>query len=251
MKPTYCGDAGDERRPSVRTPLEMLADRYGLPPAAPEQFEAVLRLLAAEPAALTTVRDLVEAVDRHVADSLSGLETEEARTARTIADLGSGSGFPGIALAIARPDAQVALVESVGRKCAFLSRAVAAAAVENTVVVCARAEEWDDGLARQDLITARALASLPTLVEYAAPLLRLGGALVAWKGQPEVEEEVAGNAAAHKLGMELRDVVQVQPFPQAARRRLYIYRKIAPTPSGFPRRPGIAHKRPLSSPGRR
>jgi 16S rRNA (guanine527-N7)-methyltransferase len=94
-------------------------------------------------------------------------------------------------------------------------------------------------------VTARAVAALPVLVEYAAPLLRAGGALVAWKGARDPDEEAAGAGAAAALGLEVGAVLHVKPFPEARERHLHVFRKIAPTPAGFPRRPGMAAKRPL------
>ena len=117
-----------------------------------------------------------------MADSLVALDLPAVRDARRIADLGSGAGWPGLALAAALPDARVALVESAIRHCRYLERAVAAGRLENAEVVHARAEEWADGLGAHDVVTARALAALPVLCEYAAPLLADGGVLVAWKG---------------------------------------------------------------------
>lgn len=225
--------------------LEVLAERYGLPPVAPEQIATVLRLLRDEPASITSVRDPAEAADVHVADSLVGLEVEAVRHAGKIADLGSGGGFPGLALAVALPAAEVALVESVSRKCAFLRRAAEAASLTNVEVVCSRAEEWAAGMERSDVLTARALAPLNVLIEYAAPLLRVGGVLVAWKGTRAAAEERDGEAAARALGLELTEVQRVHPFEGAQDRHLYLYSKISSTPKDYPRRPGIARKRPL------
>ena len=148
-------------------------------------------------------------------------------------------------LAAALPAAYVSLVESVGRKCAWLERAVSAMGLTNADVVNARAEAWPAGLGAHDLVTARALASLNVLVEYAAPLLAAGGALVAWKGRRDPAEEADGAAAADALGMVGRDAVQVQPFADARERHLYLYLKVGPTPNGYPRRPGMASKRPI------
>ena len=156
-------------------------------------------------------------------------------------------GFPGLALAIALPAAHVALVESVGRKCAFLAAAVRELDVGNVEVVNGRAEAWPEGIGMHDLVVARALASLPVLIEYAAPLLELGGALVAWKGRPEPAEEANGVAAAEALGMSPPEAVPVQPFGQARGRYLYLTSKVSPTPARYPRRPGMARKRPIQA----
>ena len=182
-----------------------------------------------------------------MADSLAALEVDAVRDAARVADLGSGAGFPGLVLAVALPDARVAVVESVGRKCAFLDRAAAAAGLRNVEVVPARAEAWEAGLGLHDIVTARALAPLNVLVEYAAPLLRPGGQLVAWKGRREPDEEADAAAAADALGMSAPAVRPVEPPPGLDHRNLYLSMKLRPTPDGFPRRPGMARKRPLGA----
>ena len=225
--------------------LEELGRRYGVPPGGLTALEAILALQAEDPAASTTVSDPAEAVDRHVADSLVAVDLPAVRHARRIADLGSGAGWPGLALAAALPDARVALVESAIRHCRYLERAIAAGRLENAHVVHARAEEWAEGLNAQDVVTARALAALPVLCEYAAPLLADGGVLVAWKGAVDEDEASDGAAAAALLGLEPVEVLAVDPYPAAERRTLHLYRKVAPTPDRFPRRAGMAVKRPL------
>jgi 16S rRNA (guanine527-N7)-methyltransferase len=193
------------------------------------------------------VHDPVQARDVHIADSLAGLEVPEIRAAGRIADLGAGAGLPGLVLAIARPEAEVVLVESVGKKCAWLARTIEDLGLQNVRVACARAEELDEGAF--DVVAARALASLSVLCEYAAPLLREGGSLVAWKGAVDPAEEADGLHAAEVLGLERVEVRAVEPYPASERRTLHVFRKLAPTPAGYPRRPGMAAKRPLTAPG--
>ena len=186
-------------------------------------------------------------MELHVADSLSGLEVDALRRARRIADVGAGAGFPGLPLAVALPAAQVDLIESSRRKCAVIERLAAAAGAGNARAVPERAETWASGEGREvyDAVTARALAALPVLVEYAAPLLREGGTLVAWKGAPDSQEEKAGEEAAAVAGLKLAEVRRVKPFPAARDRHLHVYTKVSPTPPALPRRPGMAVKRPL------
>jgi 16S rRNA (guanine527-N7)-methyltransferase len=188
----------------------------------------------------------------HVADSLSGLEVPELARARRIADVGAGAGFPGLVLAIALPAARVDLIESAGRKAALIDRLIQAAKVENARSVVARAEDWarlppalGGGREGYDAVTARAVAALAVLVEYAAPLLRASGVFVAWKGAVGADELRLGKGAADEVGMSLSDVLSVTPFPSARDRSLYVFRKVAPTPDRFPRRAGTAAKRPL------
>jgi 16S rRNA (guanine527-N7)-methyltransferase len=167
------------------------------------------------------------------------------RSARLLADLGAGAGFPGLVLAAALPGAHVVLVESVGRKAEFLRRTADMVGLERVSILAARAEEWREGLGACDVVTARALAPLNVLAEYAAPLLREGGVLVAWKGRRDVAEERDGAVAAARLGLALEEVREVHPWSEAQARHLHVLRKVAPTPPGFPRRPGMARKRPL------
>ena len=108
---------------------------------------------------------------------------------------------------------------------------------------------WPD--AAFDVVTARALGSLPVLCEYAAPLLREGGVLVAWKGAVDDAEEADGLAAAAILGLERDAVLAVAPYPGSERRTLHVFRKVTPTPDRYPRRPGMAAKRPLTIRSRR
>lgn len=231
----------------VERRLGELAERYGLPAEAAEKLGRLLELVAEEPSSITSVRDPAIGVDVHVADSLVALEVAEVRAARDIADLGSGGGFPGLVLAIARPEARVALVESVGRKATFLARAAETLGLGNVEVVGERVETWGAGLGGSDLVTVRALAPLSVLVEYAAPLLRVGGALVAWKGRLEPEEEADGAAAATALGLSHPRGQVVTPYPDAGLRALYLSLKVTQTPAGYPRRPGMARKRPIEA----
>ena len=213
-----------------------LAARYGVE-AAP--LEALVRALEAEPDPPTTVAD---PVDEHLADSLSALPLLGSPS--RIADVGSGAGFPGLALAAALPASTVVLVESQRRHAEVIERLRLAAGLGNAEVVNDRVESA--GLDGFDLATARAVASLAVLVEYAAPLLVEGGRLVAWKGARDEDEERAGEEAAGMIGLSPGRAVRVEPFPGAHSRHLHLYVKTAPTPDRFPRRPGMARKRPLA-----
>jgi len=227
--------------------LNALASQYRLPAGAVSQLERLLDALAAEHDPHTTINDPATAVDHHIADSLSGLEVPALRAAGSIVDIGAGPGFPGLPLAIALPIARVDLVESARRKCAVIERLAAAAGAENARPLPVRAEEWarSEGLEAYDVATARAVASLPVLVEYAAPLLRRGGIFVAWKGARDRAEEAAGARAAEAVGLRTVDIVKATPYEGARDLNLHLYLKESPTPSRFPRRPGIAAKRPL------
>ncbi len=227
--------------------LDELAATWDLSPVAVAQIDVFLAGLAADEHAPTTVRDPKQAVEVHVADALEGLGVPALRSAKTIADLGAGAGVPGLILAAALPEARFSLIESVGRKCAFMDRMAATMGLDNVEVVPARAETWADGLGGCDVVTARALAALPILVEYAAPLLADGGTLVAWKGSPEPGEEADGEYAARLLGLSSAERIALPARKGADRHTLYLYVKVRSTPNGYPRRAGIARKRPLTA----
>jgi 16S rRNA (guanine527-N7)-methyltransferase len=211
------------------------------------RLDVLIDCLVSDPSAPTALRDRSQILDDHLADSLVGLEVAETRAAAAIADLGAGAGFPGLPLAIARPEAEVALVESNGRKCAYIARVAQACRTDNATIVHARAEAWPEGLGRFDLITARALAPLGVVAEYAAPLLRTGGSLLVWRGKRDTEDEAAGARAASQLGLEPLEPQAVHPYEGARHRHLQLMLKVSPTPTGFPRRPGLARKRPLGA----
>jgi 16S rRNA (guanine527-N7)-methyltransferase len=214
-----------------------LAARYGVDP---DPLAALLSALAAEPDPPTTVAD---PVDEHLADSLSALPF--LGEPRALADIGSGVGFPGLALAAALPSSNVTLFESRRRHAAVAARLRDAAGLRNVDIVSERVEAVGAPCSF-DVVTARAVASLAVLVEYAAPLLVEGGRLAAWKGARDGAEERGGAAAAALVGLSPERVEHVTPFPAAHSRHLHFYGKTAPTPDRFPRRPGAARKRPLA-----
>jgi 16S rRNA (guanine527-N7)-methyltransferase len=214
-----------------------LAARYGVDP---DPLAALLDALAAEHDPPTTVAD---PVDDHLADSLSALP--HLGSPDRIADIGSGAGFPALPLAAALPSSRVTLFESQRRHADVAERLRDAAGLRNVDIVNERVES---AAARSafDAVTARAVASLAVLVEYAAPLLRLGGQFVAWKGARDEAEELGGEEAGHVVGLSVDRVLPVTPFPGAHSRHLHFYVKTTPTPARFPRRPGMALKRPLA-----
>ena len=230
---------------SAAARLADLAGRWGLSEEQHAALARVLEVLEQDPLAPSPVSASSVAVDVHVADSLSALALDCVANAAAIADLGAGAGFPGVPLAIALPRARVALVESVRRKADFIDRLCATAGAANAAAVWARAEDWPAGRGAHDLVTARALAPLAVLCEYAAPLLVIDGSLVAWKGSIGPAEAAAAERAAPLLGLAFDRVVRSEPYPGSVAHHLHVFRKVAPTPAGFPRRPGVARKRPL------
>lgn len=216
-----------------------------LDPAGRAALGRVLELLAEERASVSSVVD-ERAWKVHVADSLTGLEVPDLRAAARIADVGAGAGFPGLALAVALPDSQVDLVESVGRKCAFMQLAIDEAAIPNATVLNTRSENLAsaDGRESYDVVTARAVGRLSTLAELASPLLKPNGVLIAWKGKRDAEEEEQMTRASESLAMRPEQILEVGNRAGSQHRHLHVIRKTGPTPPDLPRRPGIAKKRP-------
>jgi 16S rRNA (guanine527-N7)-methyltransferase len=215
-------------------------------PAQREALGKVLDLLARERASVSSVTDPERAWQVHVEDSLTGLEVEELKQAGRIADIGSGAGFPGLVLAVALPDSQVDLIESVGRKCEFIQRVIEAAGIANANVINARSEEVAAGARHEsyDAVTARAVGRLSTLAELASPLLREDGVLVAWKGKRDPDEEQQLERAAEQLAMHPERILDVGDRAGSKHRHLHILRKLGPAPDELPRRAGMAKKRP-------
>jgi 16S rRNA (guanine527-N7)-methyltransferase len=211
-----------------------------------EATTTVLELLEGEKASVSSVTEPERAWRVHVEDSLTGLEVPELGEAGRIADIGSGAGFPGLVLAIALPDSRVDLIESVGRKCEFIQRAIDAAGISNATALNARSEELASGDRRDsyDAVTARAVGRLSTLAELASPLLKENGFLVAWKGKRDADEEQQLERAAAQLAMHPEQILDVGDRAGSKHRHLHVLRKLGATPDDLPRRPGMAKKRP-------
>lgn len=239
--PRASGSAG------VEPGLAALAERHELGEQKAERLRLLLRLLSEDPLAPSTIRLPRAVLNDHLADSLIALDYEAVRVAKAVLDLGSGAGVPGLPLAIALPEARFTLLEAAARKCRFLERAVEAVGISNAVVVHGRAESFNAGREGYDVVTVRAVAPPAVSVEYAAPLLHVGGSVILWRGRREPELDAALSAAAGELGLGEASVHHVRPYDGAENRHLYVLRKESGTPARFPRRPGIALKRPLGA----
>ncbi len=217
------------------------------PPAA--GLDGLAELLRDDPRAPISAATRRRARQVHIADSLSGLELEQVRSAARIADLGSGAGLPGLVLAAELPRARVDLIESVSRRCEFLRRAIERMGIANAEVIASRAEAWSAAAGREayDVVTARAVGRLTTLAELASPLLRAGGSLVAWKGRRDPVEEAELERARGRLAMAPAEVRAVTPYPGSRDRHIHLLRKNGSTPNDLPRRDGLAAKRPFGA----
>lgn len=194
---------------------------------------------------LTRITEAHDVAILHVADSVLALPALESAPEGPFVDLGSGAGYPGIPLAILS-GRQVTLVESRGKKAAFLTEVVAALGL-GAEVLPERAEEVaSKRLGAFAAVTARALAPLPSLVELAAPLLRHSGILIAMKGDPSAEEIRSGDAAGKLVGMKRIRTDRVELPGTDATRTLVTYRREGAPKVRLPRRPGMAQRKPLA-----
>lgn len=193
---------------------------------------------------LTAITGREEFFIKHVWDSLAG--EKYFPCGASVAEVGSGGGFPSLPLKICRPDLEFTLFESVGKKCAFLKYAAGELALSGVEVVNARAEDAGKGIYREKfgVCCARAVARLNTLLEYCAPLVKVGGIFIAYKGEAGDEIKEAANAA-RILGMELV-CTDSYDLPQGfGARTLAVYKKIRSTPAKYPRGQGKERKNPL------
>ena len=191
-----------------------------------ERLRRWVESLVATPG-LTAIGDLEQAWRVHVEDSLRGIPLVE-RFEGSIVDVGSGGGAPGVPLALALPDRDMTLLEATARKCVFLE----SLGISNVRVVCGRAEEQETDVF--GVAVAKALAPPPVAAEWCLPLVRPGGGVVLWVGPSVALEQV--RRVAERLAAEL-----VASPPGFA-----VLRKLGATPAGFPRRTGVARKRPLA-----
>lgn len=198
---------------------------------------------------LTAITDPSGIALKHFLDSFTALAARRWTGQERVVDVGSGAGFPGLALRIALPGSSVALVESVGKKCRWLEEISATLDLDRVAVHNARAEALGTDRThrgRYDVGTARAVGSLAVCLEYLVPLLAVGGDAIVWKGQVDLELPAARQAAA-ALGAELTAVVPTSSIGAGELlpgRHLVVVRKTAPTPLRFPRTSAEMKRRP-------
>ena len=200
---------------------------------------------------LTAITDREGVLVRHFLDSLSCLKTlprAELAAGAQVVDVGTGAGFPGLPLKIICPGMRLTLLEATGKKVTFLKHVVRALGLKGVEVIHGRAEELGHNPVhreRYNWALARAVAEMPTLVEYLLPLVRVGGAALAQKGEGAAVEVHGADTAIAMLGGQVRQLVPVELRGLAETRYLVVVDKVAATPEKYPRRPGVPQKRPL------
>ena len=197
---------------------------------------------------LSAIRDAEGIRTKHFLDSFSCILAWKEKPPRRLIDIGTGAGFPGIALKILYPSMQLTLVESVGKKANFCRHLVETLKLESVEVISARAEEVGRMPGHRegyDWAVARAVANLPVLVEYLLPLVQVGGAMLAQKGQSGPAETHKAEKALKILGGSIRQLIPVILPGVADERFLVVVDKVAATPAQYPRKSGIPAKKPL------
>jgi len=209
-----------------------------------ERFAAAL-LERTQLVNLTAITDPMAVTVRHFCDSLTLLPAIP-HGARTLMDVGTGAGFPGVVVALCRPDLQVTLVDAQLKKIEFV-REICTALALPAICIHGRAEllaREPTYRARYDVVTQRAVAELRAGLEYAMPLTRVGGVVLAMKGPGAAEERVGADAARRLLGGEVRKTLDFM-LPDGSARSIVCVKKVADTPPGYPRSAAAIKKRPL------
>lgn len=232
-----------------------LVRTYSLSPAQIMQFADYAELLVRTNRVmnLTAITDPLDIVQRHFADSLTILEEIDAycaacgHTAITLADVGTGAGFPGIPVKIVRPDLHLTLIDSLAKRIGFLNNVIEVLQLQNVRTFHMRAE--DAGRAPElreqfDLTTARAVAAVSVLSEYCLPLNQVGGRFIVMKGD-DAEDIASGQTAIRRLGGRSGTLRRFELPGTDMKRTVLTVEKIAPTPAAYPRRSGIPSKKPL------
>ena len=197
---------------------------------------------------LTAIRDPQEIHVKHFLDSLTCLQAMGEKSYGRLIDVGTGAGFPGIPLKIVHPKLRLTLVESVGKKAEFCRHVVNILNLQGVEVVQERAETiGQDPTFREqyDWAVARAVAILPALAEYLLPLVRVGGSMLAMKGESGPAEAHAAEHAITVLGGHLRQLLLVTLPGVVEERYIIVIDKVAATPGTYPRKVGVPTKRPL------
>lgn len=208
------------------------------------QFERYLRILIEVNAVmdLTAIKEPNDIREKHFLDSL--LIENALKAGEKVADIGSGAGFPGLCLAIVRPDCVFDLIEPTTKRCTFLKRVVTELGLTHVNVINARAEDLNHNKGSYDVVTARAVAQLSILLELGTPLLKVKGRLIAMKGSQAEEELKQAEKALEILKLSLLKIEHAE-LPSYGPRTNLIFSKDSVTPDKYPRPYRLIKKTPL------
>ena len=215
-----------------------------------EQFAIYEKLLLEwnEKFNLTAVRDVEGIRIKHFFDSLTCTKALGNLNGKTLVDVGTGAGLPGIPLKIIYPEMSLVLVDATGKKVNFCQHVIQTLGLKNSMAIQARSEEM--GLTREhreryDVAVARAVARLPILCEYLLPLVKIGGVILAQKGETAAEELAQSKKAIKMMGGKNQNILSVSLPIFEDRRYLILIEKATSTPANYPRRAGIPSQKPI------
>jgi 16S rRNA (guanine527-N7)-methyltransferase len=197
---------------------------------------------------LTGLKTPGEAWTKHVLDSLEALETGLFDEAKSVVDVGSGAGFPGFVLALARPQLKMTFLEATRKKCSFIEATIQKFGIEGARVINERSEDAAQGdrfREKFDVATARAIGSFSEVAELCLPLVKVGGSVVSWRGENAEREAQKSEEALDELGGLLRDVRAYELPGLETRYHLVTIEKVGNTPRLYPRRAGLPKLKPL------
>lgn len=197
---------------------------------------------------LTSIADPEEIVVKHYLDSLTCLNAAKFRKGDAVADVGTGAGFPGVPIAIVRPDLKITLIEATNKKLTFLDEVCRRLDLSQIELVHSRAEEagrMPEHRERYNIVVARAVSEMRTLAEYCLPLVKVGGVFIAMKG-PDIDGELAGaRPGIGNLGGERPEIIRLTLPGTDIRRSIIVIKKLKATPEEFPRHGSKIVKKPL------
>lgn len=224
-----------------------ISPRY---PKYAQKMERITEFLSASPINVTAISRGNEVLTKHIIDSLRcASEIEKAvgenPSGITICDVGSGGGFPALPIAAVLPESSVTAMDSTSKKCRFIEQSAENAHIVNIKTLSLRAEDATEHFNTFDIVTARAVASLPILLEICSPLVKVGGYFLAMKGDHADEELAISHNAAKKLNTELVASSYYTLPEDAGKRAVFVYKKNASTPKGYPREYRRIAKSPL------
>lgn len=191
---------------------------------------------------VTAIRDEAGVLSKHIVDSLYAAREIASLDARSVLDVGSGGGFPALPIAAVLPDVAVTALDSTAKKCRHIESVAAAAGISNVSVICGRAEESTELFGGFEIVISRAVASLGALLELTSPHCAVGGHVLAMKGERADDESHEAARAVEILGLEQCEGVTYALPEGGDHRTILIYRKVRPTPPGYPRKWGAIKK---------
>ena len=197
---------------------------------------------------LTAIANGAESAKKHFLDSVNPAIMKLLKAAKNVIDVGSGAGFPGIPFAILNNDINFTLVDTRKKRCEFMEYAKSALNLNNVKIVWKRAEELGQDInyrEKYDIACARALAAMPTLLEYLVPFVKIDGYVILYKGKSYQDEIDAAQNAIKTLGIENVQTLPYTIFDESSQFRIIYGKKLRPTPIKYPRKVGLPAKRPL------